>query len=181
MKLYQQWCRLRTRLKLGRRHGFPPGLQNVSTSQPGESFRARPNFYWYRAIGWPSYMPVYPQPALVRGTAITEGWPCEFRSTRWRARWAGPYCVDCDDPAGDWVLVVGQVHGELVRNEHKLADGTHESSDIWNRIKVPIEKLRPGIDPATLRIDATGMFVYGYVPDLWFGNTGWHDIPDEEG
>jgi len=163
------------------RHGHPPGASDVSTLDPGESFKARPNFYYYRSIGWPSYMPVYQLPELDRGAAITEGWPCEFRSTKRRARWAGPHCINCDDPAGDWVLVVNQVHGESVRNERRLSSGRHESSDIWNRIKVPIDKLKPGVTLDLLEIDSTGGFVYGYVPDLWFGNTGWHNLNQKEG
>lgn len=154
------------------RHGHEPGPVDVSTMESGEIFEARPNFYYFEACGRPCYLPLYSQPSHAFGLPVTEGWPCEYYDAHSKGR--GPHCVERNRPDGDWIQVVGQVRGQRLRSEHVLASGEHESSDIWDVVEVPVEKLRA--DAPALVESSAKYYALAYAPDIWLGNTGWHDI-----
>lgn len=61
----------------------------------------------------------------------------------------------------------------MIRGEHVLfPDLLLEQSNVWDIVVVPIDRLRPG---TTLGVELTpdGKGYYGYVPDIWMGNSGW--------
>jgi hypothetical protein len=152
------------RQRLRRRHGHPPGRVDVSTVEPGRSFLAVPNFYYFEACGRPCYLPLYSAPSHDTGKPVTEGWPCEFYSRHNRSR--GPHCYSQSQGEGDGVLVMGQVRGQSRRNE------IGQVSDIWDVILLPPRKATRNAEYLEHRGD---MFV-AYAPDIWLGNTGWHGI-----
>lgn len=96
---------------------------------------------------------------------VTEGWPCEFYSQHDKSR--GPHCYSASMSRGDLVRVVGQVRGQSRRNE------IGEVSDIWDVLLVPGDKVTRNADQ--LKEARPGWYI-AYAPDIWLGNTGWHDI-----
>lgn len=138
------------------RRGHRPGWSDIGpvNSDPKGPpwFLAKPNFNYYEACGRPCWLPAYPAPRIAPGWSLTDGWPMED----WPSH-----------EEHDFVAVVGQVHGEMLRSEHVLPDGSFEQSDIWNMVAIPTDRL---VDPDTTAIG----YKIGYMADLWLGNTGWH-------
>lgn len=181
------------REKLRRRDGHKPGSVDASEAieevvfylrepifggngtvqqvrQP--TFMARPNFYYFESCGRPCYLPLFPAP--VRGGkdwAVTDGWPCEFRSRHNRS--AGPHCY-CDGPdqQGDWVQVIGQVRGQMTQNE------IGQQSDIWNVVVLPVQHATRNVNYLqVIPLDSGLTRYYAFAPDMWLGNTGWRNMP----
>jgi hypothetical protein len=170
------------RAKLKRRRGHKPGWSDIRPAlqvvekdlgahlvNPRQSklasdeelkaalpFWARPNFYYFEGCGRPCWLPVYPEPRIMKGCSLTLNWPYES--------WQPP---DGSPIMGHFVEVLRQVRGERLRNE------ILQYSDIWNLIRIPQDR----IDPRTRHLakpapDGDGYV--GYAADLWLGNTGWH-------
>lgn len=162
------------------RQGHDPGAQDVSTIQPGYEFYAMPNYRYEDQAKRPCYLPVYHRPQNPTkeeyGRAITNGWPCEEK--RWHDKSAGPACwlpKGTPTQAGDWILVIDQVRGE------ELVDERGVKSDVWNVVLVPIEKATDWAEKhGCKQIErGKGRYYIGYACDLWLGNTGWHNIPNQ--
>lgn len=149
-----------------------PGALDVSHMRQGELFLARPNFHFFEACGRPCWLPAYPKPKMVRGMAVTEHWPCE--AYRNHDRSAGPACFSVDPHDGDWVQVVGQARGEMLRDE------AGNRSDVWDLVVIPPEFLRLGAE-SMLQTSPDGYGFLAYMADLWLGNTGWRDLPTLSG
>lgn len=166
----RQFRHLLQYLGLAPSRGHKPGFTDVSTSQLGVPFKARPNFYYFEGCGRPCYLPLNPGPKLGDGTGtwpVTLGWPCEgyFQHDQH----AGPHCYSNTPHDGDWVEVVGQVTGPIVTNER------HEQSEVWDVIRIPL--VRATRNQHLLgEADSDGC-VLVYAPDMWLGNTGLHFIP----
>lgn len=144
-----------------------PGPADVSTTEPGKPFAARPNFHYFRGCGRPCWLPLYPMPRLVPGTAVTKGWPIE----------------PGDGREGDQVLVLCQVINTegTVANGGAVQDDRQVSSNIWNLVLIPQSmvdagdariKFAAGLQPAP---NNSGYLAY--AADLWLGNTGDHNLP----
>lgn len=160
-------------LKIYRAHssrlGHEPGRDDVSTMESGHYFYATPNFR-YHAMGRPCWLPINPGPKLGDGTGtwpVTKNWPCEFYGPHipifgfaglsWRHR------------PGDRLKVIGQVRGPVVKND------IGQTSDIWNVVLIPFGRVVRNQQLLT-EFDDVGI-PFGFAPDIWMGNTGWHDIP----
>jgi hypothetical protein len=139
-----------------------PGAADVSTMTPGKEFDARPNFHYFSGCLRPCRMPIYPKPALVKGTSIspTTNWPCEARSVASRTLSQDQYCADRDDPHGDWVHVYCQVQAPPSDPAGSIWNDNNQSSNVWDGIKIMAGQLGPN-SAATV----------GLVPDIWFGDT----------
>lgn len=179
-----------------RRRGHRPGEADTRSSPWPGSFFVRPNFYWYERTGKgnqqrPLRLPIQRDPKLVLGSGAHTDYPCEYRDTStWSAE--GPWCADCNDPEGDWLMVVAQTYGQVITNERRLLfghpRGQREQSGLWNMVVVSRSRIDPR-DQASLRIyDGTpppelGPYpLVGFVSDLWTGNTGLRNgIPFQSG
>lgn len=150
-----------------------PGCHVVSSMKPGEEFDTQVNFAYFKSCGRPCWLPIYPHPALVKGSAVTKGHPCEFYLPSTKSG----YCEGKNLPP-DSVSVICQVHGKLppgMTGDTTLTDEAGHSSDIWDQIIVPIDDFvgsKVGLKPSP---DGEGYLAYG--SDLWLENTGWHNIP----
>ncbi len=111
-------------------------------------------------------MPLYPQPQLIAGTAVTSGWPCEARDLMS----PGGFCNDSNNTKGDWIHVVCQVTGVTVQNEHLLGPGVYEQSDVYDVADLRPEQMKPDVDLSKLEKEVHGTYRV-YAPDLWFGDT----------
>lgn len=163
----------------------PPGLEDIRASGEPGTFLARPNFYFHHNQHiHPARLPIQREPNIVPGFSSETDYPCEYRdSSTWTVD--GPWCADCDDPDGDWVLVVAQTEGEMIRNANRQwfgkRPGRFQDSNLWDVISVPGLRI-----PELTRVDLISdplrpRNVLGFVPDLWLGNTGRHtDIPTWE-
>ncbi len=181
MSLREQLAFARARLR--RRDGHKPGWRDVTdlrteyyfaTTARGYEQRARqyfmayPNFYYFSACGRPCYLPL--NPALRIGGpdwAVTEGWPCEFRTRHDRS--SGPYCYSRNPgrKLGERVKVIGQLRGQPIRND------IGQVSDIWDVIWLP--KSLATRNQHLLREAREGQCYYAYAPDMWLGNIGVRD------
>jgi hypothetical protein len=132
----------------------PPGEQNVSTMEPGEEFDAEPNFYYLEGCGHSCDAGVYPSPNPESGTpSITEKFPLE---------------ASADRPADRVQVVCQELNGKRVQND------SGAFSLVWNKVKIPIEHLT--VDALADLPKDHGGFGYGWVPDIWTGNTGDHEL-----
>ncbi len=181
------------REKLRRRDGHKPGYVDASETfeevvyyhrEPiiggnstirqvaQEIFTARPNFYYLESCGRPCYLPLFPAP--IRGGkdwAVTDGWPCEFRSRHDRS--AGPHCY-CEGPdqPGHLVYVLGQVRGQMTQNE------IGQQSDVWNVMMLPSQHATRNVDYLqVIPLDSGTTYYYAFASDMWLGNTGWRNMP----
>jgi hypothetical protein len=169
--------------------GHLPGRQDVSTMASGHRFFAVPNFYYFQACGRPCWLPLYQQPTE-QSAFVTDGWPCEYYGPNYSS---APSCTqppsrrtagEMADPAvkdsGDRLLVICQTTrlnaGSATPTIHNQVG---QGSDIWDMVAVPKAYISSD-SPAAGRIaQVSGMpgFYQAYAPDIWLGNTGWHDIP----
>ncbi len=150
-----------------------PGCYAVSSMKPGKAFDTQANFAYFKACGRPCWLPIYHQSALIKGTVVTKGHPCEFYLPSTRSG----YCEAKTLPA-DTVSVICQVHGKLpagMRGETALTDDAGHSSDIWDQIVVPLEDFTG--DKTGLKASPDGEGYLAFGSDLWLENTGWHNIP----
>lgn len=105
---------------------------------------------------------------IVKGMAVNEHWPCE---AYWdHDRTAGSACYSVDPHDGDWVEVVGQARGQVLRDE------AGNRSEVWNQVVLPRAFLVLGAE-SMLAIAPDGVNYLAYMADLWLGNTGWRDLP----
>jgi hypothetical protein len=170
--------------------GHLPGRQDVSTMAPGRRFYAVPNFYDFQSCGPPCWLPLY-QRATEKSPFVTDGWPCEYYEPGSVS--SGPFCLkppfgrrpsEMADPAfsdsGDRVLVICQVTNigksqpaETIRND------IDQSSDIWDMIALPAAHISSDSIVADRLSRVAGMpgLYEAFAPDIWLGNTGWHNIP----
>jgi hypothetical protein len=169
--------------------GHLPGRDDVTPMTAGQKFYAVPNFYEFPACGRPCWLPLYESPTE-QSAPVTNNWPCEFYGPNASTE---PSCVqppsgrtsaEMADPAdknsGDKVLVVCQLtqisKGDPTPTIHNQVG---KSSDIWDMVAVPASEVSSD-SPAFGRLHQVhGMpgFYEAFAPDLWLGNTGWHNIP----
>jgi hypothetical protein len=113
---------------------------------PVEPFWAVPNFRFFEGCGRPCWQPLYAQPVITKGEAVTDGWPCEYYDRASADK--GPYCTERDDPNGDRLLVIGQVRGERLQDDRLVI------SNLWYQVVVPRERVKPRwrgrLDPVTV-------------------------------
>lgn len=163
--------------------GHPPGRQDVSTMTSGRQFYAVANFYEFQSCGRPCWLPLYQRPTETSAD-VTQGWPCEYYQQDQTS--SGPTCVNppagrtqdemanpADKNSGDRVLVFCQMKGESIRND------AGQSSDYWDLVAVPKSEISSDSLARGHLSQVPGMpgFYKAYGPDIWLGNTGWHDIP----
>jgi hypothetical protein len=144
--------------------------------EPGQHFRARPNFYYFESLpgGRPGWLPLFHRPQrnddIGRGHAATDNFPYEDYSwlgyDRLVHRW------DASPIDGNWVTVIGQVFGQPTRNE------ILDTSDLWDVVLLdPEDATDEGRKLCQRRIIRGRENLIAYAPDIWLGNTGWHAIP----
>lgn len=155
------------------RTGHRPGQLDVEHMRRSEPFWARPNFHYFEGCERPCWLPCFPQPRRIKGTSVTHGYPCEFYADFTRPG-GEPFCVYCGKPP-DWVLVVGQVRGEVTRNERLNWRGRQESSDVWDIVVIPPGSVKPEWQGHLLPYIGSSS-VLAFTSDLWLGNTGWRDL-----
>jgi hypothetical protein len=164
--------------------GHLPGRLDVSTMSTGHRFYAVPNFYEFQSCGRPCWLPLYQSPTE-QSAFVTDGWPCEYYGPNYSS---APSCTQPPSRrtpsqtvhptaknSGDRVLVVCQVRVSVSQAIHNEAG---QSSNIWDMVAVPESYISS--DSAASRLNPVpGMpgFYEAYGPDIWLGNTGWHDIP----
>lgn len=185
---------LKQRFRL--RGGHRPGRRDIRTDRdyigagfgtdivgPSTLFLARANFFYFEGCGRPCYLPLNPAPRIGnKDWAVTEGWPCEYYvPSSHKKPDDGPYCFDKAGKDGDWVRVIGQVRGQPITND------IGQVSDVWDVIKISDARATRNrelaeshrfvsmVDPGF--IDEGPIFFIVYAPDIWLGNTGWHEIP----
>ncbi|HTU08901.1 MAG TPA: hypothetical protein VMG13_25360 [Trebonia sp.] len=168
--------------------GHLPGRMDVPTMTPGQRFYAVPNFYYDQSCGRPCWLPLYEVPSE-DSAFVTDGWPCEYYGPNDSP---SPSCVTpppgrargvMADPAqkdsGDRLLVLCQTrkqgNGQAAQD---IRNQVGQDSDIWDMVAVPKAYISSD-SPATGLPQVPGMpgFYEAYAPDMWLGNTGWHDIP----
>lgn len=165
--------------------GHLPGRQDVSTMSPGHRFYAIPNFYELQSCGRPCWLPLYQSPTE-HSAFVTDGWPCEYYGPNYSSE---PSCTrppsrrkpsQMAHPAqrnsGDRVLVVCQVRGRATQT---IGNEVGQSSNIWDMVAVPESHISSDSAAAGRLKHVPGMpgFYEAFGPDIWLGNTGWHDIP----
>jgi hypothetical protein len=169
--------------------GHLPGRHDVSKMTSDQRFYAIPNFYEFPSCGRPCWLPLYESPTE-QSAPVTNNWPCEYYgpnvsnepscvqppSRRTSAEMADP----ADKKSGDKLFVVCQLtqirKGAATPTVHNEVG---KSSDIWDMIAVPGSEVSSN-SPAFGRLhQVPGMpgFYEAFTPDLWLGNTGWHNIP----
>lgn len=149
------------------RRGSRPGGDCISVTDNSQGFAARPNFYWFKAAGRPAWLPCLTKPHHREGISLTNGWPEEHYFHR------GLH------GSNDWIAVIGQAHGELIRNE------ALEYSDIWDVVLVPKHRVSLSAEELAKLGDQLREYdadnYIAFVGDLWLGNTGWHpELPPWE-
>ncbi|MBW3538583.1 hypothetical protein KY386_03790 [Candidatus Parcubacteria bacterium] len=152
----------------------PPGPQDVSTMEPGKKFKAQPNFYYFEGCGRPCWLPLYPAPQLVAGTAVNEGWPCEYYALNVVIK-QGTDCSQSHSVLGDEVQIECQVRGDDTLGEGTIQNDKQERSNIFDVVIIPKDKVVRGVEQLEPTPDGSGYFALG--ADMWLGNTGWHGIP----
>jgi len=169
--------------------GHLPGRDDVSTMAPHHQFYAVPNFYFFPSCGRPCWLPLYQQPTE-QSAFVTDGWPCEYYGPNYSSE---PSCTQpptrrttsvmadpADKDSGDRLLVVCQLrqpgNGQpalTIRNQNG------QSSNIWDMVAVPASYISRDAPVAGKLSQVPGMpgFDEAFAPDIWLGNTGWHEIP----
>jgi hypothetical protein len=169
--------------------GHLPGRDDVSTMAPHHQFYAVPNFYFFTSCGRPCWLPLYQQPTE-QSAFVTDGWPCEYYGPNYSSE---PSCTqpptqrtvaEMADPAdkdsGDRLLVVCQLRqlgngqpAPTIRNQNG------QSSNIWDMVAVPASYISRDAPVVGKLSPVPGMpgFDEAFAPDIWLGNTGWHQIP----
>jgi hypothetical protein len=159
-----------------------PGQADVSTMATGKEFYAEPNLY-FEGCAQPCWLPLFTQPNEY-SAPITHGWPCEYYMAS-----SGSFCLKPpanrgvsdrwsahDSNSGDRLLVVCQIRGspaQSIRNEASPPQRT----DIWDAVAVPKAMIAKSVPLGTLiEVGPPGHYM-AMASDMWFGNTGWHDIP----
>jgi hypothetical protein len=169
--------------------GHLPGRIDVSTMAPHHQFYAVPNFYFLASCGRPCWLPLYQEPTE-QSAFVTDGWPCEYYGPNPSSE---PSCVqppprrttsEMADPAnknsGDWLLVICQVtHFDNGKPAQSIRNEIYQTSNIWDMVAVPASYISSDSPTASPLSQVPGMpgFDEAYAPDMWLGNTGWHDIP----
>lgn len=168
----------------------PSSRQAVSTTSPGHRFYVVASFSGFRSCGRPCWLPLYQLPTH-DSAAVTQGWPCEYYQPSSAS--SGPYCLQPptgrakgemanpgDKNSGDRLLVVCQVtsigNGQAAQT---IRNDAGQSSDIWDMVAVPAARIFRNSVTADRMSQVPGMpgFYEAYGPDIWFGDTGWHNIP----
>jgi hypothetical protein len=164
-----------------------PGAADVSTIEPGQPFYATPNFSMYgggSCVPRPCWLPLYPTPQLMPGTAVTRDFPYEALGSDPGNR----VLVLCQVEAGQGLSEADQqAQGYRVRNGvptpgsvHFDSGGIYESSNVWDVIALPADQLSQLGAPALMAdaglepVSGKPGWVYAYGADLWLGNTGLH-------
>jgi hypothetical protein len=169
--------------------GHLPGRDDVSTMAPHHRFYAVPNFYYLPGCGRPCWLPLYQQPTE-QSAFVTDGWPCEYYGPNYSSE---PSCTqpppgrtksEMADPAnkhsGDELLVICQLrqlsNGQATSTIHNQ---NGQGSKIWDMVAVPAAFISPDSPAASQLGQVPGMpgFYEAFAPDIWLGNTGWHEIP----
>lgn len=157
--------------------GHEPGVQDLAPQadgdvdiSPGEKFRARPNYARFASACRPPaepngcYMPLFPQPRMVPGTAGTRDFPYEAYPNR----------------DGDYLLVECQTEGAAdalgTISDDRGRDNPKFASNIWNMFVVPKEKLLPGKRGLFTPANDEKTLYYAYGPDIFSGDTS--RLPD---
>jgi hypothetical protein len=169
--------------------GHAPSQLDVSTTVPGHSFYAVPNFYYFPSCGRPCWLPLYKLPTE-QSAFVTDGWPCEYYDPKSAS--SGPYCIQppsgrtptmmanpSNKDSGDRILVICQITKLGGRAAQAIHNEAGQSSNIWDVVAVPAAHISRNSIAVTQLSKAPGMpgFYEAYGPDIWLGNTGWHDIP----
>jgi len=142
----------------------------------GQQFLATPNFFYFASCGRPCWLPLYPTAQLIKGKTVTDNFPYE----RYLGNAGDALKVVCQNVAGAKLKVSDQLAANYrLTNEHRLGNGSIESSNLWDKVAVPDEALLPRHQPDTTGLepipDGQGHYVWG--ADIWLGNTGDHGIP----
>lgn len=169
--------------------GHLPGRFDVSTMTPRHPFYAIPNFYDFSSCGRPCWLPLYQEPTE-QSAFVTDGWPCEYYGPNYSSE---PSCVqpstrrtasEMADPkvksSGDKILVVCQLR-QLGNGQPapSIRNQIGQSSNIWDMVAVPVAFISQDSPAVSQLIPVPHMpgFDEAFAPDIWLGNTGWHDIP----
>ena len=169
--------------------GHLPGRDDVSTMASHHQFYAIPNFYFFPSCGRPCWLPLYQQPTE-QCAFVTDGWPCEYYGPNYSSepsctqpptrRTASETADPADKDSGDRLLVVCQLRqlgngqtAPTIRNQNG------QSSNIWDMVAVPasyISRDAPVVGKLS-QVPGVPGFDEAFAPDIWLGNTGWHEIP----
>jgi hypothetical protein len=172
-------------------HSSHPSFhQDVSTTSQSHRFYVVANFSDLQSCGRPCWLPLYQLPTHSSAN-VTQGWPCEYYQPSSAS--SGSYCLQppagrakiemanpADKNSGDRLLVVCQVtsigNGQAAQTIHNEAG---QSSDIWDMVAIPEARILRNSVPAGRLSQVPGMpgFYEAYGPDIWFGDTGWHNVP----
>jgi hypothetical protein len=155
---------------------------------PGQRFYAVPNFYFDQSCGRPCWLPLY-EATTENSAFVTNEWPCEYYGPNHSA---SPSCITpppgrarslMADPAtkdsGDRLLVLCQTRTQGIGSAAQdIYNQVGQDSDIWDQVAVPKAYISSD-SPALGLSPVPGMpgFYKAYAPDMWLGNTGWHNIP----
>ncbi len=159
--------------------GSAVGRTDVSTLVPGVRFYARPDFSAFPTCGRPCWLPLYRQPVETPSGLVTQGWPCEYYSSRSVSSCAyPPHRPESEvwDPnnknSADRVLIICQVYGQPIKNDDA------QVSAIWDLVALPKSEavVSSGSSASLLPVHGMPGFYESYAPDMWLGNTGWHHI-----
>jgi hypothetical protein len=168
----------------------PTSGQDGSTTSSAHRFYVVANFSQLQSCGSPCWLPLYQLPTH-DSTQVTQGWPCEYYQQSSSS--SGPYCLqppagrtagEMANPAeknsGDRLLVVCQAtnmsNGQAAQS---IRNDAGQSSDVWDMVAVPADRVfrnNAAVNRLTPVPDMPG-FYEAYGPDIWFGDTGWHNIP----
>ena len=169
--------------------GHLPGRDDVSTMASHHQFYEIPNFYFFPSCGRPCWLPLYQQPTE-QSAFVTDGWPCEYYGPNYSSepsctqpptrRTASETADPADKDSGDRLLVVCQLRqlgngqtAPTIRNQNG------QSSNIWDMVAVPasyISRDAPVVGKLS-QVPGVPGFDEAFAPDIWLGNTGWHEIP----
>jgi hypothetical protein len=169
--------------------GHLPGRDDVTTMAAHHQFYAVPNFYFFPSCGRPCWLPLYQQPTE-QSAFVTNGWPCEYYGPNYSSE---PSCTQpptrrtasemadlTDKDSGDKLLVVCQLrqlsNGQPAPN---IRNQNGQSSNIWDMVAVPASYISRDAPVVGKLSQVPGMpgFDEAFAPDIWLGNTGWHEIP----
>jgi hypothetical protein len=158
--------------------------------KPGQRFYAVPNFYYFQSCGRPCWLPLYQLPSQ-QAEYVTQNWPCEYYDPT--STTSGGTCLQPSSgrtssemanaamkDSGDRVFVVCQVTDiSPGRPSQTIHNEVGQSSGIWDMVAVPASQVSRNNSAAAPLTLVPGMpgFYEAFGPDIWLGNTGWHDIP----
>lgn len=130
-----------------------PSFKNVSTMVSGQPFTTTPNFTRFGGCSQPCSAGVYPNPNPVTETSsmTINSYPLE----------------SYPGFAGNKIDVICQVYGKAV------SDDQGDSSSVWDMFLIPREELTA---KARAQFSPKGEAVYGFTPDKWMQDTGFHGL-----